>query len=38
MQELGLLGLGQNQQIVDEPGDPGDLGSDQALDTTDLTT
>ena len=35
-QEIGLLGLREQQQIVDEPADPRDLGLHESLDAADL--
>ena len=35
-QEVGPLGLGEHQQVVDEPRDPRDLGQHQPLDAIQL--
>ena len=35
-QEVGLLGLGEQQQVVDEPADAGDLGLHEPLDAAHL--
>ena len=36
MQELLLFGLGEQQQVVDQAGDSGDLGLHEALDAPHL--
>jgi len=35
-QEIRPLGLGEHQEVIDEPADTGYLGPDQALDTVDV--